>query len=262
MVPIKLERQPPWFFQYIESYSHVLLDIKFHKCEKIKERLDFAIEVDLRGFEGLLFYIYRPSHNLLNFDIISHKEDFIHKLEDLYININNKASIQALDFIFIPFGHFTENNKFIPKIKSRYTEPTYQIFTWSPSLLFKKVKSIIKIDNKYTELIPLDDVYGYYYNFDISFKGNKTEYLFNLINVLCTFDNSPRYDSIVSEIKSLISKSNEYLFELYQTELPIEMQNLLRELERLKFNIDNLSKEEIFNWLDDLIDFYSRRTQE
>ena len=153
-------------------------------------------------------------------------------------------------------------NKFIPKIKSRFTEPTYQIFTWSPSLLFKKVKSIIKIDNKYTELIPLDDVYGYFYNFDISFKGNKTEYLFNLINVLCTFDNSPRYEPIVSEIKSLISKSNEYLFELYQTELPIEMQNLLRELERLKFNIDSLTKEEIFNWLDDLIDFYSRRTQE
>jgi len=32
---------------------------------------------------------------------------------------------------------------------------------------------------------------------------------------------------------------------------------LLKELERLKFNIDSLTKEEIFNWLDDIIDYYS-----
>ncbi|GAI64830.1 unnamed protein product, partial [marine sediment metagenome] len=36
-----------------------------------------------------------------------------------------------------------------------------------------------------------------------------------------------------------------------------EMINLLKELERLKFNVDNLSKEEIFNWLDDLLNFYA-----
>ena len=261
MGPINLAREPPWFFPYIENYSHMLLDIKFHKCENISERLDFLIEMDLRGFEGLLFYIYRPNHKIIKFDIINHKEDSIHKLEDLYYEVKKDASIQGLDFIFIPFGHFTEENKFTPKVKARYAEPTYQIFTWSPSLLFKKVKSIIKIDNKYNELIPIDDVQGYYYNLEVSFKGNKTEYLFNLINVLCNFDNSPQYESIVNEIKSVISKSNEYLFELSMTDIPIEMENLLRELERLKFNIDNLSKEEIFNWLDDLIDFYSRRTQ-
>ena len=61
------------------------------------------------------------------------------------------------------------------------------------------------------------------------------------------------------EIKTLVSKTNEFLFELCQKTVPLGVKNLLRELERLKFNIDNLSKEEIFNWLDDLIDFYSRR---
>lgn len=261
MTPTNLVRQPPWFFPYIENYSHILLDIKFLKCEGISEKLDFLIETDLRGFEGLLFYIYKPNHNIIKFDIINHKEDSIHKLENLFYEIKKGTSIQGLDFIFIPFGHFTEDNKFTPKIKARYAEPTYQVFTWSPSLLFKKVKSIIKIDNKYNELIPIDDVQGYYYNLDISFKGNKTEYLFNLINLLCSFDNSPQYESIVNEIKSLISKTNEFLFELSMSDIPIEMQNLLKELERLKFNIDNLNKEEIFNWLDDLIDFYSRRTQ-
>jgi hypothetical protein len=61
------------------------------------------------------------------------------------------------------------------------------------------------------------------------------------------------------EIKSLVSKTNEFLFELCQKSVPLDIKNLLRELDRLKFNVDSLSKEEIFNWLDDLIAFYSRR---
>lgn len=236
------------------------MDIRFHRCDSVKERLNFSLELDLRSFEGLLFYIYKPKGNRIIFDIINHKEDIIHNLDNLYFSIRNSDSMHSLDILFIPFGHFTENNRFTPKIKCGDIEATYQIFMWSPSLLFKKVKSIIKISNKYNELIPLDDIDGYYYNFDISFKGNKTEYLFNLINVLCNFDNSPDYVPMVSEIKSLISKSNEYLFELSQTEIPIETQNLLKEIERLKFNINNLSKEEISNWLDDLIDYYSGKT--
>ena len=41
---------------------------------------------------------------------------------------------------------------------------------------------------------------------------------------------------------------------------PLDVKNIVRELERLKFNIDSLSKEEIFNWLDDLIAFYSGKS--
>jgi hypothetical protein len=65
------------------------------------------------------------------------------------------------------------------------------------------------------------------------------------------------YESLTSDIKDLISKTNEYLFELSEKKVPLELQNLLKELERLKFNIDSLTKEEIFNWLDDIIDYYS-----
>jgi hypothetical protein len=57
----------------------------------------------------------------------------------------------------------------------------------------------------------------------------------------------------------IISKTNELLFELIERSIPLEMINLLKEIERLKFNLDNLSKEEIYNWLDDLLTSYSEK---
>jgi len=257
MISSSSKREPPWFFQYIENYSHILLDIRFDKFDMTKEKIDFSIQLDVRGFEGLIFYIYKPRPSQIEFDIINQKEIITHKLENLHFDIINKHHPSSnIDFIIIPFGYFKERNKFIPFIKSGKVLNNYQIFTWSPSQLFKNVKSIIKVANRYNELIPYDDVEGYYYTFDASYKANKTEHLFNLINLLVTFDNLEGIEPIVPEIKRLISKTNEFLFELAQKEIPIEMQNLLKELERLKFNVENLSKEEIFNWLDDLISFY------
>ena len=127
---------------------------------------------------------------------------------------------------------------------------------------------MIKIDNQYAELIPIDDYKGYYFQVEKSFKGNQTGRLFNLVNLLVDLDKSrdelsdeALYDPMDREIKALVSKTNEFLFELCQTSIPLEMKSLLRELDRLKFNVDNLSKEEIFNWLDNLIGFYSRNTE-
>lgn len=258
MMSFSSEREPPWFFPYIESYYHLFLDIKFAKFDSSSERLYFSIDLDFQGFEGLLFYIYKSRPNKIEFDIIDHKEDLIHSVKNLYIDLKPNQSAASLDFIIIPFGYFREDNKFTPTIRCGNIDSSYQLFKWAPSTLFKNIKSIIKIANKYDELIPLDDYKGIFFSFDNSFKGNKTEYLFNLINLLCRFDNTPGIESMVLNIKSLISKSNEFLFELTQKEIPIEMQNLLKELDRLKFNIDSLSKEEIFNWLDNLIDFYSK----
>ncbi len=34
MISFEAERNPPWFFQYIENYSHLLLDLRF-KTEDI-----------------------------------------------------------------------------------------------------------------------------------------------------------------------------------------------------------------------------------
>ncbi|MFW9937171.1 MAG: hypothetical protein ACFFD5_05940 [Candidatus Thorarchaeota archaeon] len=252
-----IEREPPWFFPYIESYYHLFLDIKFDKLDTLNERMYFSMDIDIKGFEGVLFYIYKPNQNKILFDILNHKTEIIHSIKNLYIDLEDQRSSTSLDFIFIPFGHFREINKFTPIIKSGNVESTYQIFRWIPSTLFKNVKSIIKIANRYDELIPFDDYEGYYFTFDNAFKGNKTEYLFNLINLLCKFDNVPNMEPMVLEIKTLINKTNEYLFELTQKSIPIETQNLLKELERLKYNIDNLSKEEIFNWIDNLIDYYS-----
>jgi len=99
----------------------------------------------------------------------------------------------------------------------------------------------------------------YYYQFDSSFKGNKTEFLFSLINLLVQLEEIPGVEPIVTKIKMVISKTNELLFELIERSIPLEMINLLKQLERLKFNLDNLSKEEIYNWLDDLLTSYSEK---
>jgi len=250
-------RPPPWFFPFIENYSHFFLDIKFNKKDNFEELVEFSIKLELRGFEGLICYVYRTSHKKMVFDVFNQQSDSIHVIEGLQVNLGGSRPMESIDFIIIPFGHFKSDNRFLPSIQCKKYETSYQIFTWIPSLLFKNVKSIIRIDNRYNELIPLDDVSGYYYNFHYAFKGNKTEMLFSLINTVGEIDSNMEYESLTSDIKDLISKTNEYLFELSEKKVPLELQNLLKELERLKFNIDSLTKEEIFNWLDDIIDYYS-----
>ena len=257
MISFSYNRAPPWFFQFAEHYAHYFLDIKFDKQNDLKEFLEFSIKLELTGFEGLLFYIYQVSDNRLVFDVIDHKVDSIHNIEGLEVQLNSGTESQSVDFGILPFGQFREDNKMYVTVECKKYESSFQIFTWMPSLLFKNVKSIIKIDNKYGELIPLDDPHGYYYHFDHSFKGNKTEMLFSLINTLCDFDTNPIYESCVAGIKSVIAKTNEFLFELSEKAVPIDLKSILKELERLKFNIDNLSKEEIFNWIDNIIDYYS-----
>lgn len=212
----------------------------------------------MSGFEGLLFYIYRVNDTKIFFDVIGHKMDGKHEIKDLNVQLNPDDAFQSVDFGILPFGQFREDNKLIFSVECKRYQSSFQIFSWMPSLLFKNVKSIIRIDNKYVELIPLDSPHGYYYNFDYSFKGNKTEMLFGLINTLCDFDINPLYESCVVDIKRVISKSNEFLFELSEKTVPVHLNSILKELERLKFNIDNLNKEEIFNWIDDIINYWRK----
>jgi len=259
MISFEAERKPPWFFQYIENYSHITLEMRFKTEEVSVEMLNFSLDLEIQGFEGLIFYIYKPALNRIEFDILDHRTELIHTIKNLYINVNDYTSSDSLDFIIIPFGHFKEDHKFIPVVHSGKIEANYQIFTWTPSLLFKNIKSVIKIANKYEEVVPMEYFDRYFYQFDSSFKGNKTEFLFSLINILVRLEDIPNIDPLVSKVKVLISKTNELLFELCQRSIPLEMINLLKEIERLKFNVDNLSKEEIFNWLDDLLNFYSEK---
>ncbi len=183
----------------------------------------------------------------------------IHTIKDLYVNVKDYSSSDSLDFIIIPFGRFKEDHKFIPVIRSGNVVSNFQTFTWTPSLLFKNIKSVIKISNRYEEIIPREYFDRYYYQFDSSFKGNKTEFLFSLINLLVHLEEIPDVEPLVTKIKMVISKTNELLFELIERSIPLEMINLLKEIERLKFNLDNLSKEEIYNWLDDLLTSYSEK---
>jgi len=257
MISFEAERNPPWFFPYIENYSHIMLDMRFKTEDASVEMFNFSLDLEIQGFEGMIFYIYKPSLNTIEFDIIDHRTELINTIKNLYINVHDYSSSDSLDLIIIPFGHFKEDHKFIPVVHSGKIESNFQIFTWTPSLLFKNIKSVIKIANKYEEIIPGEYFDRYYYQFDSSFKGNKTEFLFSLINILVRLEDMPNIEPLVSKVKMLISKTNEMLFELCQKSIPLEMINLLKEIERLKFNIDNLSKEEIFNWLDDLLNFYS-----
>ena len=259
MISFEAERNPPWFFQYIENYSHILLDLRFKTEDASVDVVNFSLDLEIQEFEGLIFYIYKPSINTIEFDILDHRTEMIHTIEDLYINVNDYISSESVDFIIIPFGRFNSDHKFIPVIRSGNVVSNYQIFNWTPSLLFKNIKSVIKISNKYEEIIPMEYFDRYYYQFDSSFKGNKTEILFSLINLLVQLEEIPDVEPLVNKIKKIISKTNELLFELIERSIPLEMINLLKELERLKFNLDNLSKEEIYNWLDDLLTSYSKK---
>ena len=259
MISFETERTPPWFFQYIENYSHIMLDLRFKTEGVSAEMLNFSLDLEIQGFEGLIFYIYKPSFNRIEFDLLDHRTEMIHTIKDLYVNVKDYSSSDSLDFIVIPFGRFKEDHKFIPVIRSGNVVSNFQIFSWTPSLLFKNIKSVIKISNKYEEIIPMEYFDRYYYQFDSTFKGNKTEFLFSLINLLVRLEDIPDVEPLVTKIKMIISKTNELLFELIERSIPLEMINLLKEIERLKFNLDNLSKEEIYNWLDDLLTSYSEK---
>ncbi len=258
-----LKRDTPWFFQHLENYYHLFLNARFNNEAKSKKNVEFSIEFSLQGFEGLIFYMYKPDIKKVRFDLYKHSIDQAYTIDDLNFNLRNNST-NSLDFVIIPFGYFKDEHKFNLDIRSNEVETSFDIYSWSPSNLYKHFKSVIKIANQYSELIPIDDYKGYYFQFNKAFKGNETGRLFDLINLLVDFDrsvdeidNTPMFDPMDSEIKSLVSKSNEFMFELCQKSVPLDIRNIVRELERLKFNIDNLTKVEIFNWLDDLINFYS-----
>ncbi|MFX1411862.1 MAG: hypothetical protein ACFFA6_16065 [Promethearchaeota archaeon] len=260
-----LKRDPSWFFSYIENYYHLFLDIKFGNQVNSNAKLEFSMELGFQGFEGLIFYIYKPHSRKIKFDLIKHSIDQIHYIDDLDYNLSESPT-NSLDLIIIPFGYFKDEYKLTLSVRYEKSDADFDLYAWSPSSLYKHVKSVIRIGNQYTELIPIADYKGYYFQTDSTFKGNETGRLFDLINLLVEIDNSEdefTHESIVeamdADIKALVKKSNEFLFELCQTSVPLEIKNIVRELERLKYNIDSLSKEEIFNWLDDLINFYSGR---
>ena len=265
MILINLKREGPWFFHYLENYNHLFFDIRLNNVNNVQGEVKFSLELNLQGYEGLIFYIYKENSRKLSFGLYNHSVDQIHNISNLNLVLKKEVS-NSLDLVVVPFGYFKDEHKIFLKFECEGIETSFDIFAWESSNLFKNLKSDIRIDNQYTELIPIDDYKSYYFQVERSFKGNQTGRLFDLVNLLVELDksrdeldNEPLFEPMDTEIKVLVSKTNEFLFELCQTSIPLEMKSLLRELERLKFNIDNLSKEEIFNWIDNLIDYYNRK---
>ena len=63
-----LKREAPWFFQYLENYYHLYLNVRFNNGEIIRRDIDFLVEFSLQGFEGLLFYMYKPDTKKIKFN--------------------------------------------------------------------------------------------------------------------------------------------------------------------------------------------------
>jgi len=50
-----LKRDAPWFFQYLENYYHLFLNVRFNNGENIQRDINFLVEFSLKGFEGYFF---------------------------------------------------------------------------------------------------------------------------------------------------------------------------------------------------------------
>jgi len=49
MISFEAERNPPWFFQYIENYSHILLDLRFKADNLNQEVITFSLDLEIQG---------------------------------------------------------------------------------------------------------------------------------------------------------------------------------------------------------------------
>lgn len=256
-----LDKSLPWFFKYLENYAHLLLRIKlFQDPQKSTQNVNFNLKVETHGFEGLLFYIYQ-FREILKFDILNNPYDTIHKIRDIKY-YQKKEDNNFLNIGLVPFGHFKlDDNSLQFIVKVNHIKPDYYLYAWAPSNLYKKLKSIIKINNTYQKLSPVDNEKSSTFNLENWFKANDTGHLFNLINLIADFESNDNVESdlIVNDIKNLINKTNEYLFELSDEEGPIELKGIVTEIKRLRNNIYNLSQEQIIDWIDDIIEYYSKK---
>jgi hypothetical protein len=256
-----IDKSLPWFFKYLENYAHLLLRIKlFQDPQKSTQNVNFNLKVETHGFEGLLFYIYQ-FRDILKFDILNNPYDTTHKIRDIKY-YQKKEDDHFLNIGIVPFGHFKlDDNRLQFKIKVNHIKPDFSLYAWAPSNLFKKLKSIIKINNTYQKLSPVDNEKSSTFKLENWFKANDTGHLFNLINLIADFESNDNVESdlIVNDIKNLINKTNEFLFELSDEEGPIELKGIITEIKRLRNNIYNLSQEKIVEWIDDIIDYYSKK---
>ena len=64
-----LKRDAPWFFQHLENYYHLFLNVRFNNGANVRRDIKFSVELNLQGFEGLLFYMYKPDIKKVSFNL-------------------------------------------------------------------------------------------------------------------------------------------------------------------------------------------------
>ncbi|MHA2184787.1 MAG: hypothetical protein ACXAAI_07275, partial [Promethearchaeota archaeon] len=149
-----LNREIPWFFQHIENYYHLFVDIRFNNRDIIQKLIQFSLELEIQGFEGLIFTLYKPHPRRIMFDLRRHSFDQGHDFKNLNLVLTNEP-MNSLDFVIIPFGYFKDEHRFRLAVRCNDIQTSFDTYSWAPSNLFKNVKSVIRISNRYLELIPL-----------------------------------------------------------------------------------------------------------
>ncbi|MBN1217104.1 MAG: hypothetical protein JXA99_16915 [Candidatus Lokiarchaeota archaeon] len=244
----QLPKDTFWIYQFIEKFSHFFIKIYFKNEDINIEDIKFNFKIKLEGFNGILFYIYKSDANKITFDLLNHPMDQMHTISDLVYSPKDNSSMN-LDFFLIPFGRFKNDNQISLIITSADFQVKFKFYIWTPSLLFKNIKSIIKINNQYAELEPIYKGHNNFYQIENWFKANENSTIFQMINLLTEVDEYCGIDNI----KNLISKSNALVFKKPKEHI----KSLIDDLNELKNKAIDMSKEDIINSLKDVISFYS-----
>jgi len=265
MIAKDISNSVPWLFPNLENYSHLLLNLKFKSKSSSELGIPskkFFLRIEINGFEGLLLYIYNISDSL-KFDLLNNPIDVEHQL-NFTIPRRFFNSNENFYLCLIPFGFLKTDHKIIFSSEMEDFNVIKQLYAWCPSFLFRNIKSIIKINNSYEGVLPKFEFPTTNFHLENWFKSNETSAIFNLINLISKLESMDYLDFKVNseEVKNLINKTNEYLFEIVEHKRPLDPSFILTELIRLRNNIEFLSKKNIVNWLNDIINYYSKQTQE
>ncbi|MBY8982601.1 MAG: hypothetical protein KGD57_06615 [Candidatus Lokiarchaeota archaeon] len=250
MTSSQLPRDTFWIYQFIENFSHFFIKIRFKDIPITTNLIKYNLKLKIEGFNGILFYIYRSNIDRITFDLLNHPMDQMHKIDDLEFtpkDISNKV----LDFFLIPFGRFKNDNQISLIISSADFQVQFKFYVWTPSFLYKNIKSIIKINNQYIELEPIYKGHNNFYQVENWFKANENSTIFQMINLLTEVDEYCGIDNI----KNLISRTNDLVFKKPEDHVI----NILNDLKELKIKALDISKDEIINTIKDIINFYSNQ---
>ncbi len=248
----QIPRDTFWIYQFIEKFSHFFIKIKFEETPSSINSINFDLKLKVEGFKGFIFYIYKSEIDKLKFDLINNPTNQMHKISNLNF-IPKDISARVLDFFIIPFGLFNNDNQISLIFSSPDFQIKFQFLVWTPSYLFKNIKSIIKINNQYVELKPIYEGYNNFYQVENWFKANESGSIFQMINLLTEVDEFCGIDNI----KNLISRTNDLVFS--KSEPEDQVLNIINDLRNLKKKVIDISKEEIINTIENIINYYSDR---